>query len=171
MNSPAPLEDLVVNDRFWLRYASRSIEGAAEARIATADKLVAASGWFWTVYTGVAIVGVAFASRDLSASRAIWIFLPVPLLAATYLMSVYAAAAIEGTFDPRVPSEVSEAYVRASGKRRGRIERAGAMLAVAAVSVVVAGVAAATSPPDMASAAALQVISPEECGGLGPSLK
>lgn len=146
MAGPTPLEDLVVNDRFWLKYARTAIENAAKARLATAEKLIASVGWFWTMYTGVAILGVTASDRDLDNWRVFFVFLPIPVLGITYLLALWSAAAIEGSYDPRVPSAVKAAYRGAAEVRKGRIKTVLVALSISAMTVVVAGGAVASLP-------------------------
>ena len=157
MAGPTPLEDLVVNDRFWLKYARTSIESASKGRLATAEKLITGVGWFWTVYTGVAVLGVTAADRDLDNWRTFLVFLPVPALGFTYLVALWAATAIEGTYDPRVPSQVKAAYITAAEERKRRIKAVLLALAISALMVVIAGGAVASLSDESPSESSIAV--------------
>jgi hypothetical protein len=155
VTEPTPLEDLVVNDRFWLGYARTTISESAKNRLATADKLVTAAGWFWTVYSSVAVVGVAVSDRDFSVGQVISIVLPIPALAIAYFLAVWAASTIEAEYDPRVPAEVAAVYDTRAVERAKRIKIAMGAIAVSAVLVVIAGVVASLSSSPKTSTVSL----------------
>jgi hypothetical protein len=63
-----------------------SIRGRDEA----ASRLATAIGWFWTVYTAAALVGIALADRVLPAWMAVLLALPAVLLVAAYALVIWA---------------------------------------------------------------------------------
>src|SRR6266536_3036291 len=99
---PTPLEDLVVNDRYWLGRGREMVTASIRGRDEAAGRLGTAVGWFWTVYTTAALVGVALTDR-LPTAVALLLGLPAVLLVAAYALVVWAHTPIGTSFDPRVP--------------------------------------------------------------------
>ena len=140
----------VVNDFFWLKWAADSVDKMDDVRKASAEKLTAAVGWFWTVYTAVAVVGVTFSDRDLPLPIALLVFLPVVSLVVAYLLGVWTLQPVELEYDPRVPEEIRAAYIVAREDRRTRGTRALVATIVSGALVIVAGVlVAGTNTEDL----------------------
>lgn len=157
MAEPIAIEDIIVNDRFWLKYARSSIENASNAWAETASRLLAGVGWFWAVYTSVTVVGVALVDRDFSGAQLFAVFLPVPVLGAAYLLALRATSAIAIEYDPRSPTEIMAEYHRSAQIRRRRIRDAVIALSAAAVCVIVAGALLGASPSARPSESSLGV--------------
>jgi hypothetical protein len=143
---PTPLEDLVVNDRYWLARAREMITASIRGRDEAAGRLGTAVGWFWTVYTTAALVGVALTNRRLPAAVAV-------LLVAAYALVVWAQTPIGISFDPRVPEQIARAHQAASCAKQRRLIAATACTLAAALAV--AGAVTATALTSPAPAAAL----------------
>lgn len=165
MADPTAIEDIIVNDRFWLKYARSSIENASKAWAETASRLLTGVGWFWTVYTSVAVFGVALVDRDLTNAQLFVIFLPVPVLGTTYLLALKATSAIAIEYDPRSPTEIAAEYVRSAEIRKSRIRDAVIGLIASAACVIVAGAVVGASPSRTPSESSLAV-----AGGSGTAL-
>jgi hypothetical protein len=148
MGDPAPLEDLVVNDRYWLTRAREMVTASIRGRDEAAGRLATAIGWFWTVYTAAALVGVAVADRAFSAWLAAFLALPATLLVFAYAMTVWAMAPIGTTFDPRVPDEIALAHAGASRAKQRRLALATGLTLAAAVAVAAAVTVTATTRPE-----------------------
>jgi len=111
-----------------------SIRGRDEA----ASRLATAIGWFWTVYTAAALVGIALADRVLPAWMAVLLALPAVLLVAAYALVIWALNPIRASFDPRVPQEIALAHAKASKAKQQRLAAATAC-ALGRVSRITAG--------------------------------
>lgn len=143
-DSPGPPpSDGVVNDRFWLALAGTQIERSLDTKSRTGSMLLSAVSWFWTVYTGSVLLGVAIADTTLSTWQAVVVASPVVILSAAYLIGLWAAQPIMSEFDPRDPAAVQHAFeagVRTAA-RRLRLASVGlgaGALAVSAAVVVLA---------------------------------
>jgi hypothetical protein len=156
MGEPTPLQDLVVNDRYWLGRARGMLDQAIRGRDEAAAKLASGVGWLWTVYTGAALVGVALRNQPLPAWAVGVLVAPALLLVAAYGLAVWAMLPIEVAFDPRVVQQIQQAHVHASGIKHQRLWRAGAAAGLGALAVVTAVVVTATvhaGPPEPSLAA------------------
>jgi len=150
---PTPLEDLVVNDRYWLGRGREMVTASIRGRDEAAGRLGTAVGWFWTVYTTAALIGVALTNRRLPAAVALLLALPAVLLVAAYALVVWAQTPIGTSFDPRVPEQIARAHDAASRAKQRRLIAATACTLAAALAV--AGVVTATVLTSPAPAAAL----------------
>jgi hypothetical protein len=144
---PTPLEDLVVNDRYWLGRGREMVTASIRGRDEAAGRLSTAVGWFWTVYTTAALVGVAFTNRRLPAAVALLLALPAVLLVAAYALVMWAQTPIGTSFDPRVPEQIALAHQAASRAKQRRLIAATACTLAAALAVGGAVTATALTGP------------------------
>jgi hypothetical protein len=161
MGEPTPLQDLMVNDRYWLARARGMLDQAVRSRDEAASRLVVAVGWLWTVYTGAALVGVAVADRQVAGWRVAVLAAPGVLLVSAYGLGLWALWPVAVAFDPRVIEEIQAAHLHAAEVKQRRVWLAGVTAGVGAVSVVAAVLATATAPatttdPRMAAVAQLR---------------
>ena len=149
MADPTPLVDLVVNDRYWLGWARKSIDASHDKRQTAGEKLVAAVAWFWTVYTAVALVGVSLTDRDLPTPAVAVVFLPTLVLVVAYLCATLALLPVDIAFDARRPRAAEAAHTQVMAKKKTRLRWALFFTALGGVTVVLAGavLAAAESAP------------------------
>jgi hypothetical protein len=160
---PTPLQDLVVNDRYWPGRARGMVD---QARDDTAARLVAGVGWLWTVYTGAALVGVALANRPVAGWRVAVLGLPGVVLVAAYGLGVWALWPVAVGFDPRVVQEIQAAHAHAAAVKRRRVRLAGVTAGVGAAGVVAAILATATIPAAPAGPQIAAVAEPRPGGGV-----
>jgi hypothetical protein len=144
VGEPTPLQDLVVNDRYWLGRARGMLDQAIRGRDDAAARLASGVGWLWTVYTGAAFVGAALAERPLPGWAVGLLAAPALLLVAAYGLAVWAMLPVEVRFDPRVVQQIQQAHVHASGVKQQRLWWAGLAAGLGALAVVAAVVATAT---------------------------
>jgi len=144
MAEPTPLEDLVVDDLYWLSRARGMLDQSIRGRDEAAARLSSGVGWLWTVYTGAALVGVAVRSRPLPGWVVVVLVAPALLLVAAYALATWAGLPIEVAFDPRVIQEIEDVHVRASREKRRRLRLAGVAAALGAAAVLAAVVVTAT---------------------------
>jgi hypothetical protein len=150
MGEPTPLQDLLVNDRYWLGRARGMLDQSIRGRDEAAARLSSGVGWLWTVYTGAALVGVALADRPLPGWVVGMLVAPALLLVAAYGLATWAALPVEVAFDPRVVQEIRRVHVRATQVKQRRLRLAGVAAGLGALAVVAAVVVTATvrgSPP------------------------
>lgn len=142
-----PFNGRIVNDLYWLNWAADSIDQGDQSLKASAERLTAAVGWFWTVYTAVAVVGVAFGERQFSSWLAVLIFLPVISLILAYLLALWVVVPVDLSYDPRNPSEIRSAYKIVMQKRRIRSGWALSATIISGLLVVLAGGSVAATQP------------------------
>ncbi len=142
-----PLEDLVINPRFWLEQGRKSVESRITRIEDAAGKLLTAIAWFWTVYSAAALVGVALADRDLDAGALIVIALPAAALIVAYGLGTWALMPVYTKFIPESPEDVADEFDKAYEEKRKRLGLSMLAGLIAAVLLVVAvGVTAAATP-------------------------
>lgn len=147
---PEPtLDDVMINDFYWFSRARAMVDSAVTSREEAAAKLVTGVGWFWTVYSTVAIVGSAIVKTAFPWWMAIALALPAVFLVVAYLLGLHVMIPFDGRFDPRSPTEIQEAFQAVVALKRRRLKIAVIALIVAAVSVVAAVLAAAVVSPEV----------------------
>jgi hypothetical protein len=164
MGEPTPLEDLLVNDRYWLGRARGMLDQAIRGRDEAAARLASGVGWLWTVYAGAALVGAALGTRPLPGWALGVLLAPAVLLVAAYALATWAALPVEVAFDPRVVEEVQAVHVRVSREKQRRLRLAGLAAGLGALAVLAAVVVTATvraGPP----APSLSAVADRQPGG------
>jgi hypothetical protein len=142
-----PLEDLAVNNRFWLGEGRKIVQSRVTRLEDAAGKLVAAVGWFWTVYTAAALVGVALADRNLDTWALVVIALPAVALIAAYGLGTWVLMPVYTKFIVNVPDEVEAELTKAYEEKRKRLGIAFFATAIAAVLLVIAIAVTAEATP------------------------
>lgn len=156
MGEPTPLQDVVVNDRYWLGRARGMLDQSIRGRTEAAARLTSGVGWLWTVYTGAALVGVALGDRPLPGWVVGVLVAPALLLVAAYALATWATLPVEVRFDPRVVEEIRRVHVHTTGVKQRRLRLAGLAAGLGAVAVAAAVAATATvraGPPGPSLAA------------------
>ena len=139
-----PLEDLVVNDRFWLGWARARFSASIASLDSAALRLTSSLAWFWTVYTAVAVLGTSLSDRQFATWQSVLVFLPTVLLVLAYLAATWSSLPVRSdSFDARDPDEARAAYREITRSKQVRIGVSGALTLVAAVGVMFAGAVAA----------------------------
>jgi hypothetical protein len=157
MGEPTPLQDLVVNDRYWLGRARGMLDQSIRGRDEAAGRLTSGVGWLWTVYTGAALVGVALRNQPLPTWAVGVLVAPALLLVAAYGLAVWAGLPLDVAFDPRVVEEIQQVHEQATKEKQHRLRWAGVVAGLGALAVVTAVVVTATvrsnpSGPSLAAA-------------------
>jgi hypothetical protein len=147
VGEPTPLEDLLINDRYWLGRARGMLDQSIRGRDEAAARLASGVGWLWTVYTGAALVGVALGKQPLPSWTVGVLVAPALLLVAAYGLATWAGLPVEVAFDPRVVQEIQAVHLRASREKQRRLRLAGLAAGLGAVTVAAAVVATATVRP------------------------
>jgi hypothetical protein len=143
MGEPTPLQDLLVNDRYWLGRARGMLDQSIRGRDEAAARLASGVGWLWTVYTGAALVGVALRDRPLPGWVVVLLVLPAVLLVAGYGLATWAQLPVDVSFDPRVVEEIRTVHTHATQVKQCRLRLAGVAAGLGALAVVGAVVATA----------------------------
>jgi hypothetical protein len=165
VGEPTPLQDLVVNDRYWLGRARGMLDQSIRGRDEAAARLVTGVGWLWTIYTGAALVGVALNDRPLPGWAVGVLVAPALLLVAAYALATWAGLPVEVAFDPRVVEEIRDVHVRASREKQRRLRLAGLAATLGAAAVVAAVIATATVRADPPSPSLAAVVDQQSDGG------
>lgn len=142
-----PLEDLAVNDRYWLGRARAIFDGSIPASDEAAGRLCSSLVWFWTIYTSVALVGIALSNRQLGVWQTLVVVAPVVVLIVAYLVATWTLLPVAMEFDPRIPDEVRTAYVDTVNRKRRRLQWASALTVAGGATVAVAAATVALLPP------------------------
>jgi hypothetical protein len=137
----------MIDDRYWLSRARTLVDNAVTSREEAAGKLVTGVGWFWTVYSTVAIVGTAIARMAFPWWVATVLALPAVFLMIAYLLALWVMIPYEGSFDPSSPDEIEEVYEKVVDLKRRRLKLAVFALIVASVFVVGAILTASVMRP------------------------
>ena len=141
------LADLIIGERFWLRRAQTIVEGSVDRPDAAAIRLTAAIAWFWSIYSGAAVVGVALGQRNYPALQAFVLASPAVLLMVAYGAALWATLPVRVAFDARSPAEVRGAHEHIARKKHTRLAIALILTLLAAVGVGMSVVVAATFSP------------------------
>jgi hypothetical protein len=141
----------MVSDRFWLSQAKDMVSARSKAYSDAASKLVTATGWFWTAYTTLAIVGTALAGRSFPLWVAILLTVPALLLIMAYFSATLVLMPTNVTFDPRAPEDVRKAFDHATLAKQEQLSKAKRWVAAATIAVAGAIIVAATTPKDQES--------------------
>ena len=131
----------IVNDKYWLGYAKKNIDGAeADLKDAasTLNKLVAT---FWGIYTAAFTAGsIAGKVKVDNCVQLILFILPIPLLIAAYLVTTFAQLPGFKTedVDPRIPDDVRKYYNKNIKDKTSTLKLTFALIAASALSLTVA---------------------------------
>ncbi|HET6614741.1 MAG TPA: hypothetical protein VFH62_02535 [Dehalococcoidia bacterium] len=147
-SAPSALADIVVNERYWWRWAGDQIKSAVSGRLAAAETLKTTLAWFWTVYTATSILGLTLADRSLAPWQTTVVALPTVTLVLAYLSAAAAALPPDMAADPRDAEQVREAYHEAVLAKRSALKRTFVLVGLAATSVLAASLIVAFSATD-----------------------
>lgn len=99
-----------VNDSFWFDYSETLVSSAQEKREKAAGSLQKLVIWLWGIYTASAAVGFTLSDHAPSFWPTFIIASASALLIAVYWGTVWIQMPILLEFDPRSPTEISEAH-------------------------------------------------------------
>lgn len=139
------VSDVMVGDQFWLHRAQTMVEGSVDRPDAAAGRLTSAVAWFWSVYAGATVVGVAAGEREYSTFKAVVLASPAVLLVVAYGAALWATLPTRVAFDPRSPAEVQAAHEYISKQKHVRLTIALVLTLVAATGVGLSVALAATT--------------------------
>ncbi len=124
-----------IDDQFWFDYSLSLIGDAVPKREKAAEVIQKLVLWFWGVYTATATVGFALSDKNLSILPTIVIASASASLIAVYWCTAWILMPILVEFDPRSPTEISEAHKLTVESLNRRIKFTVAMSLIAAVLV------------------------------------
>lgn len=145
--APPSLEEVMINDFYWFSRSRAMVDNAITSREEAASKVLTAVGWFWTVYSTVAVVGTAVTRVALPWWVAVALALPTIFLLVAYLLALRVIFPYDGKFDQRSPESIKGAYEVVLGLKRKRLRTAVVGTGVAAGSVALAVLVAALTSP------------------------
>ncbi|MES2111693.1 MAG: hypothetical protein V4577_23245 [Bacteroidota bacterium] len=131
----------IVNDKYWLGYAKKNIDGAEAAlkdAASTLNKLVAT---FWGIYTTAFTAGsIAGKVKVDNAFELILFIMPIPLLMIGYIITTRAQLPGLSTeeIDPRIPEDVQKFYNLSVKEKKKQLKWAFGLIIAAAVSLTIA---------------------------------
>lgn len=131
-----------IDDAYWFEWSKEHLDTSLERRdaaLATLQKLVL---WLWGIYTSFAAVGFALSERALDPRTAGVIGTASVLLIAVYWASVWGQMPVAVEFDPRSPTEISEARATIIKEKDLRLYITMILSLIAAAAVAVALLAA-----------------------------
>lgn len=134
-----------INDDYWFSWSKQHLDDALERRNAAFSKLQNLVLWLWGIYTTFSAVGFALSTRDLELTTVIVISTASILLISVYWACVWGQMPIPVEFDPRSPTEISEAHYCFIQKKDGRLKITMFLSLLAAASVGIALLTAGTS--------------------------
>lgn len=121
------------------------VEGAVDRPDAAAIRLTSAIGWFWSVYSGSAVVGAALKQNAYSTFHALVVASPAVLLIVAYCAAVWATLPRGVVFDPRSPVEIETAHKCIARSKHVRLTIALILTLLSAVGVGLSVLVSATS--------------------------
>lgn len=138
MPSPQPK----IDEQYWFNYSEGLVTKNQERAEQAADKLQNLVLWLWGIYTTLAAVGFTLSKKNLPDWAAWVIALTSVMLIVVYWCTAWVRIPKLVQFDPRSPSEIKDAYVKASEARAFRLAVTTAAALIAAVMVGASLVAA-----------------------------
>jgi hypothetical protein len=145
--APPTLEEVMINDFYWFSRSRAMVDTAVTSREEAAGKVLTAVGWFWTVYSTVAVVGTAVTKVAFPWWVAVVLALPTVFLLVAYLLALRVIFPYDGAFDHRSPQSIAGAYQAVLGLKRKRLRTAVVGTGVAAGTVALAVLVAAITSP------------------------
>lgn len=128
----------IVDDEFWLKYAKDEITNSNASLTDSAARLEKMTIWFWGLYTTSYTIGVTTNIIDAPPGVLILLASPIGLLIITYWLCVRAQLPVNGTYDPRIPSEILHAYNTGRAERHKRFQSALNSTFIAGVFLIMA---------------------------------
>ena len=135
----------IVNDQFWFEFSKKMVEIGQSKRDDAAAKLQTMIGWFWGIYTAGAAVGISLSQTSYSLPIILLIASPSIVLIAAYWVSVWVQMPVEVQFDPRIPNDIKNAYIKGINIKGRKLTAAIALSASAAILVSTALIASSLS--------------------------
>lgn len=141
-----------VDDRYWFELSKEMVQTATSSRNEAAAKLQTMTVWLWGIYTASAAVGIALSKMSYSLPIILLIASPSTVLIAAYWFAVWVQMPVRVQFDPRIPSDIKNAYVKGITTKTWKLNGALALSLVAAILVSSAIIAASlgkqVNPPN-----------------------
>jgi hypothetical protein len=113
----------IVDQYYWLAYAKKQVDNAAQNLNDAAGKISTLVATFWTLYTTAFAIGAGIKKLDESAGIIVLLVLPIPLLIFSYMSALWAQMpemTLKGV-DPRVPAQVMNYYTETIINKRRRL--------------------------------------------------
>lgn len=127
-----------VSDAYWFEWSKNHIDSSLERRDAALRTLQTLVVWLWGIYTAFAAIGFTLAEKALDPVTTAVIGTASALLIAVYWACVWGQLPVSVEFDPRSPTEISEAHAAIVQEKNRRLRIAMVLSLVAASSVAMA---------------------------------
>jgi hypothetical protein len=140
-------EPKIVDAQYWTDWQADYIRDAVSRRDEAAARLVTAVGWFWTVYTAVALVGSGLAAqRSFHHWQTGIILAPIASLSVSYLSALWALNPITGSMK-QTEKDARALWERLLKRKLFRLRLASVLLGLSAILIVAAGFIVASVEP------------------------
>lgn len=134
-----------VDDQFWFDFSKEMVESASTTRNKAAAKLQQLIAWLWGVYTASAAVGIALSKTSYPLLVVVLIASPSAILIFAYWFTVWVQMPVKVRFDPRIPDDIKDAYMRGVKMKGRKLICAIGLSLAAALLVSIALIAASLS--------------------------
>ncbi|MGB7292165.1 MAG: hypothetical protein WBD99_08335 [Thermodesulfobacteriota bacterium] len=134
-----------VDDQYWFELSKKIVESGTSSRNEAAAILQTMIVFFWGIYTASATVGIALSETSYSLPIILMIASPSIVLIAAYWVAVWVQMPVQAQFDPRIPKQIKEAYIKGVNTKSRRLAAALALSLIAAILVSSALIAASVS--------------------------
>lgn len=133
----------LVGDAFWLEFAKDAVKGAVKGPEQRAVQLTATIAWFWSVYSSAGILAIAFGAERIGTVASVLVAVPSLVLVLAYWKASAVGRPYLTGIDPRVPAEISAAFVAAAAEKKSALWWAEFWTTVAAAFVAIGTISAA----------------------------
>jgi hypothetical protein len=128
----------VADERFWLGRGAEIVQESAKKLDEGAQRIAAAMGWFWTVYSTAAAATLAFSESSLPLATAVLAASPAMALFLAYALATWASLPIPIQFNVLAPYEIKAAHEKVIATKRRRVAVSLGFGAAAAILTVLA---------------------------------
>lgn len=134
----------VLDAQLWTNWLADYVAEAVERREATANRLITALSWFWTVYTATALIGTAQYRHDLHPWGVAIVLSPITTLSAAYLCALWALNPLVGEVQ-QTESDAKALWNRILDQKLRRLRLASVLLVISVALILASGIVVASS--------------------------
>lgn len=134
-----------VDDQYWFEFSKKMVDSGVTSRNEAAAKLQTLIVWLWGIYTASAAVGISLSKTFYSLPIILLIASPSFVLIIAYWLAHWVQMPIGAKFDPRIPWDIKQAYLKAVNAKSKRLFATLALSLLAAVLVSFALIAASVT--------------------------
>lgn len=111
----------LIDDRYWFEFSKEMVQSAPSCRNEAATKLQTLIVWLWGIYTASATVGIALSKTSYPTAIILLIASPSAILILAYWAAAWVQMPIQAEFDPRMPKDIKEAYLKGVKAKNRRL--------------------------------------------------